>query len=250
MYHSFVVAAFLQAVLSERGGQFRIEQIARPFDEVEGILVQNLGPSVGIVASTITTVEDVGEVGGAVAGQDLWYQADGIHLLFFESIHIKGFDFVDGGDFVELHVEDGGGDEFGGHEALVEQGTVLNLGDETVGHWLAGFVMLGIHADDLWLGYPVFHDLRRHFHIVVGHIAAGAAVEAIGEEGVQAVAKLVPHGLGFVPSEQGRGVARSRGEVHHERNNGINFLAVDVVATLTETGTPCAAALRFTRIVV
>ena len=192
----------------------------------------------------------MGEIGAAVAGQNFRHQADGIHLLLFKGIHIKFFDFVDGSDFVELHVEDGGGDEFGGHEALVEQSTVLNLGDETIGHRLAGFVMLGIHADDLWLGDPVFHDLRRHFYIVVGHIATSTAVEAIGEEGVQRVAKLMPHGLGFVPSEQGRGVARSGSEVHHERNNGINFLSVDVVATLAETGTPCAAALRFTRIVV
>ena len=143
----------------------------------------------------------MGEIGAAVAGQNFRHQADGIHLLLFKGIHIKVFDFVDGSDFVEFHIQNGGGNEFGGHEALVEQGTVLNLGDETVGHRLAGFVMLGIHADDLWLGHPVFHDLRRHFYIVVGHIATSTAIEAVAEESVQRVAKLMPHGLGFVPSE-------------------------------------------------
>ena len=151
---------------------------------------------------------------------------------------------------MELHVEDGGRDEFSGHEALVEQGTVLDFGNEAVGHDFAGLVMLGVHTDDLRLGDPVLHDLRGHFHVIVRHVAAGTAVEAVAEESVQRVAKLVPHGLGFVPREQGRGVARSGSEVHHERNDRINLLAVDVVATLAETGTPCAAALRFTRIVV
>ena len=247
MHHAFVVAAFLQAVLAERGSQFGVEQIARTLEVVEGVLVQHLGPGVGIIARAVATVEDVTEVGAAVAGQDFGHQADGVHLLFLEGVDVEVFYF---GQLVELHVEDGGGDEFGGHEALVEQSAVLDLRDEAVGHRLAGLVVLGVHADDFRLGHPVFHDLRRHLHVVVRHVAAGARVEAVTEESVQRVAKLVPHSLGLVPSEQGRGAARSRGEVHHERDDGIDLLAVDVVTALAEARAPGTAALRLARVVV
>ena len=77
---------------------------------------------------------------------------------------------------MELHVQDGGGDEFGGHKALVEQCAVLNLVDEAVGHHVAGLVVLGEHADDFRLGHPVLHDLRRQLHVVAGHAATGAVV--------------------------------------------------------------------------
>ena len=156
MHHAFVVAAFLQAVLAERSSQFWVEEIARTLEVVKGVFVQHLSPCIGIIASAIATIEDMAEVGGAVTWQNLRHQSNGIHLLFFESIDVKVLDF---GEFVLLHVKDGGSNKFGGHEALVEQSAILNLGDEAVGHDFSGLVMLGIHADDFRLGHPVFHDL-------------------------------------------------------------------------------------------
>ena len=156
LHHAFVVAAFLQAILAERSSQLGIEEVTGGLEVVEGIFVQYLGPSVSVITGTVATVENMGKVGATITGQDFWHQADGIHLLLFEGVHIEVLRLC---QFVELHVKDGSSNEFGSHEALVEQGTVLNLVNEAVGHDFASLVVFGVHADDLGFGDPVLHDL-------------------------------------------------------------------------------------------
>ena len=67
-FHFFHRSALLQDILPESQGSGGIEKTGFP-ECVEGILVQYLGPDIGIVSGGIASCKDVGEVGGAAASQ-------------------------------------------------------------------------------------------------------------------------------------------------------------------------------------
>ena len=68
--HRLLAATLLKEGLAELQSHLRIVY-ALLLEVLESILVQNLGPKVAIVAGTVTAVEDVVEVCGAVARDDL-----------------------------------------------------------------------------------------------------------------------------------------------------------------------------------
>ena len=73
---------------------------------------------------------------------------------------------------MQVHVEDGGGQQFGSHETLVECFLVQYLFNQAVGNDFAGLVMLGIHFQHFGFGSPMLVDLRGEFHEVAYDIGA------------------------------------------------------------------------------
>ena len=68
--HRFLAAPLLKEGLAELQSHLRIVY-SLLLEVLESVLVQNLGPEIAIVAGTVTAVEDVVEVGRAVAWDDL-----------------------------------------------------------------------------------------------------------------------------------------------------------------------------------
>lgn len=61
---------------------------------------------------------------------------------------------------MQVHVEDGGYQQLGSHETLVERFLVQYLFNQAVGNDLAGLVMLGIHFQHFGFGGTMLVDLR------------------------------------------------------------------------------------------
>ena len=60
---------------------------------------------------------------------------------------------------MQVHVENGGCQQLGGHETLVESLLFQYLFDEAVGDDFAGLVMSGVHLQYLGFSGPMFVDL-------------------------------------------------------------------------------------------
>ena len=106
----------------------------------------------------------------------MWYgsgelrnQPQLVHRFFFVCNDIKIFGIS---QVMQVHVEDGGGQQLGSHETLVERFLVQYLFNQAVGNDLAGLVMLGIHFQHFGFGSPMLVDLRGEFHEVAYDIGA------------------------------------------------------------------------------
>ena len=119
------------------------------------------------------------EVGCAVARDDLLRETHLLADLRLEGSHICGLVAFGHpgqlllGQLVPLHVEDGCGAKFGGHEALIELLGFENLGHKGVRDGFTCLVMLGIFSEYLRLEGPVLVELREGLDKVAGH--AGTA---------------------------------------------------------------------------
>ena len=109
------------------------------------------------------------EVCGTVAGSYFRNQPQLVHRFFFVCNDIKTFGIS---QVMQVHVEDGGGQQFGSHETLVECFLVQYLFNQAVGNDFAGLVMLGIHFQHFGFGSPMLVDLRGEFHEVAYDIGA------------------------------------------------------------------------------
>ena len=209
--HRVVAAPTGEDVFAEGACFFGVEDVAGLFEGDEGVGVEHFSPGVDVVAGCVASVEDVAEVGAAVAHGDFGNQADAVEGRFFECLGVDAGSVPDG---VVCHVEEGCGHEFDNGEALVEEAACLYFVNQFLGHGLAGFPVAGVGLQDFGGSRPVFHDLRGQFHEVVGYGCAGdAGVGAAGEQAVEGVAELVEEGAGFVEGEERGGVARGLGEV-------------------------------------
>ena len=142
--------------MAELLGQFGVEEVAALGEGLEGVGVEDGGPSVAVVAGVIASGEDVLEVGAAVAADNLGDEADFLHVLFLEGHWVYVLLLLDG---IVVHVEQGGGEELGGHETLAIGLGGGNLLDEFVWDGLAGLVVVGIHLHHLRVAAPVLHHL-------------------------------------------------------------------------------------------
>ncbi len=147
----------------------------------------------------------MGEIGRPVAGDDLADQPDVFHSLLLKGVDI---DVVGIGQGVVIHVEQGGGDEFGSDKPLVELAGLVELVDQLLGNHLTGLVMPGVHLKHFRLVDPVLHDLGGKLHKITGHIGPGQAlVCTLRKQTMQAMPEFVEKGLHLVVAQQGGFVA-------------------------------------------
>ena len=96
---------------------------------------------------------------------------------------------------VPLHVELGGGQQFGQHVSLVEGLGLFDLRDQFGGHGRAGLVVLGVVRKHRRIAGPVLVELRWEFDKIARHRCPGeAGILGVGEHAVQRVTELVEHG--------------------------------------------------------
>ncbi len=81
-----------------------------------------------------------------------------------------------GFEFSELEVEQCSSGEFGGGESLVVGCRGFKFGDEFVGNHFAGFVVVGVCAQQFGFSSPVLVNLGGKFHKVAVDVGAGLAL--------------------------------------------------------------------------
>ena len=91
--------------------------------------------------------------------QGFLMDSHGFQIRFFRLFHgffgvISGYGRA-GFARASMGVEDGGGQQLGSHETLVERFLVQYLFNQAVGNDLAGLVMLGIHFQYFGFGSPM-----------------------------------------------------------------------------------------------
>ena len=193
------------------------------------------------------------EVGGAVTGDDDVNQAHFLAYLGLEvtdALGVGELSQLGGGKFVPLHIQDRGGAEFAGHEALVELEALLDLLHKGRRDGLAGFPIVGIVGQNLGHKGKVLVELGEHFHKVAGHIGSGHRhIVALAQEAVQGMSKLMEGGLHVVNGKEAGlrfgGICAGGREVADVHNDGTHTGLL-----LAEVVHPCAAALGGTHIVV
>ena len=101
------------------------------------------------------------EIRGAISWDDLGRQAHLLANLILESGNIGATHLLKllQSQLMPLHVQDGRGAKFRGHETLVELACVIDFRDKGVGDDLAGLVVLGIFSENLRLESPVLIEL-------------------------------------------------------------------------------------------
>ena len=110
-------------------------------EELEGILVQDLGPEIAVVACGVAgATEDVIEIGAAVTRDDF---ADEAHLLAALLLEFSDVNALDGTQLVPLHIQYAGCAELAGGEALVEIGSRGNPVHQLVRDEFAGLPVEG-----------------------------------------------------------------------------------------------------------
>ena len=206
-------------------GNLLVEQVAALAEGLEGILVEHLGPRIEVVARRISSVEDVREVGVAVAGLDLRDES-ALHGqgLVFEGHRIEGRVFA---DRVDVHVGERRGDQLGGHEALVEEVAATHLVDQVLRDDVSRAVVHGVLAQHLGRKGPVLHDLRGKLHEVALDLRESAVFHVVEEE-VQGMPELMEERLGLVEGQQCGGVPGRTGEIADDRDDGRHAPSVPV----------------------
>ena len=104
---------------------------------------------------------------------------------------------------VEIHVDQGGGQEFHRGKALVVIARRQQLVQQRLRHRLAGLVMAGETLQHRGLFQPMFVELRRQFDEIARHIGAGQArIAHLAEQAVQGMAEFMEQGHGIVEGQQ------------------------------------------------
>ena len=141
----------------QAGRRFRMKGIAGLGESVKTVGVEHFGPQVGIVASRVAAAaKQMLEMRRAVTHADFGRHAEAGEGFGFEGLDVQGFRR---GVQMQLHVQDGAGEEFDGGKTLVEGAGGEQAVDQVVGDGLAGFVVAGVSAQSLRRLQPVFVDL-------------------------------------------------------------------------------------------
>ena len=116
--------------------------------------------------------------------------------------------------------------------------------DQLGRHLFAGLVVYGPEVEELFLGSPVLHNLRRQFdEIAVDRRAGHAGVVSLRENAVQRVSEFVQHRADLVECQQRRGILGRFREVENQRDQRAGVLPV-ARRLAAEFGHPGPAAFR------
>ena len=238
--HRGLRTALREDVLAERVGNLAVED-ALLLEEREGIGLEHLGPLVAVVSGRIAAGEDVAEGGRhGRTGNDGQHLRGG-HRLHLELLYITLVGLLERMPCHVGHAERELAHVGVGRQVVLRRHDAL---DQLGGHRLARLIVDGPQVEELLLGGPVLHNLRRELDEVAVDVRAGERlVGTLAQHAVQRVAELVEEGLHLVKGQQ-RGL-RLGGlrEVHHQRHQRAGLFAVDHLRTAV-LGHPGARVLR------
>ena len=150
-----------------------------------------------------------------------------------------------------LHVKNGSCAEFRRHETLIELVRIIDLSNQRIWNYLAGFVILGVHSQYLRLESPVLIELRERLNEIASHVSpAHRCIVAFREEPVKGMAELMECCLDLIDREHCRsGIGRSR-KIADIDYDWSHVVALSVHILLAEVCHPSPASLSGTREVV
>lgn len=104
---------------------------------------------------------------------------------------------------MDVHVRQGGGQQLGHLESLVELRAATDLPHERFRNLVVGAVVQRILFQHLGFGGPVLHHLRRQLHEIALDVGQPAVLH-LAEQAVQRMAEFMEEGLRLVEIEQRR----------------------------------------------
>ena len=149
---------------------------------------------------------------------------------------------------MDVHVRQGGGQQLGHLESLVELRAATDLPHERFRNLVVGAVVQRILFQHLGFGGPVLHHLRRQLHEIALDVGQPAVLH-LAEQAVQRMAEFMEEGLRLVEIEQRRRRTGRTGVVGHHPYDGRHALAV-LVILFGKVPAPRSAALALAHVVV
>ena len=233
--HRVLGATLREHVLTERSRNLGIEDTLL-LEQRECVSVQHLSPLVTIVTSSITTREDVRERGSHTRTLNLGNNLRRLHRCLLECLNITRIRLRQA---MPSHI---GHTERQLTNVRISSQIVLGINDlrDQLGrHLLARLVMYCPQIEVLLLGSPILQQLRRQLNEITIDARTGQRrILTLAQHTVQRVAELVQEGGKFVEGQQRRSALGRLGEVHYQRNQRTDLVALGVEARGTELGHP------------
>ena len=144
--------------MTETLGGLRLKEVSGLLEGRKSVCVQHSRPGITIITRLVTSGEDVVVERWAITDDDLVYHTHFLETGFLKRIDIKAFCC---GQLMEIHVENGGREEFGRHKALVELTGSVDLRDKGIRNHFACLVMESVSLEHFRFVSVVLHELAR-----------------------------------------------------------------------------------------